>query len=86
MTRTCLACSSPLGPRAFGPDSDQRLYCDTECQRNFHTENTNPNGPYYAMTYEEIGAELGISKQAVQKIERIALRKLRKRLERRAVY
>lgn len=35
--------------------------------------------PYYAMTHEEIAEELGISKQAVQQIERQALAKLHRK-------
>jgi len=73
-SRNCLACMAPL-PMAF--QAGGRHYCDGECKYHFLLEREGRSVvPYYAMTHEEIGSRLGISRQMVQTIEKRALEKL----------
>lgn len=70
---SCPACMAQL-PGAFG--GEYRKFCDRECRELFASQQRGE--PFFAMSHEDIGTELGISRQAVAKIEKNALRKFRK--------
>lgn len=62
----------------FNPKHRRQRFCSTECataERDELRAAALANDP--TMTYEQIGAELGISHQRVQQLERSALLKLR---------
>lgn len=88
--RFCTACESKLVRRHNEPNSawEKRITCDRKCaSRNARKRQAESgiglgqgrkmNDECYAMTHQEIGEVLGVSRTLVQLIERSALRKLR---------
>jgi len=81
--RACPSCLNPLPAGGFYATvtvrgagvHTMRTFCDEECWK-IYTGQLRDN--FYAMTHEEIAQEMGISRQAVQKLEKSGLKKLRR--------
>jgi hypothetical protein len=74
----------PNCEEAFQPREAQQVFCSMECSREGQ-EHTGGRDDYYAATWPEIAAAVGVSRTRAQQLFASAIEKLRKHLDRKEV-